>query len=141
MSGEGYQCFTCSSKITTKNSVKTNYSSLSSNINVFFVLRKVLHVPSILLKDQLKESGINPQDWIRLCDQCTHLIKKGRHLHQEITKIEKQFRSVRKQIVENLLGSRLLKEDYDNLKKKAYLDRNSLLFDDKIRLFVKTCKN
>lgn len=148
MTQENFLCLFCWSEVTSptenvysSNSfLNTDSSLLSKNLEVIFILRNLLEVPSLHLENQLIDCSSDPCDWIKLCDQCTQLTRKARELDQKIKKIEKQLRCVRKQVVEKIRSYNCSQEDYDDLKQKAYLGRNSLTFEEKIRSFVKTCK-
>lgn len=126
MAEKRYQCFVCCGITTRKNSkdnsVKSDTSLLSKNLDVIFFLKKLLKVPTTLLVNQLKECGQDPEDWLKLCDHCNHLTKRAKELDMEIRKIEKEFSCVQKHVVEKFINSRcaqkgrILKKFHENVK-------------------------
>ncbi len=111
---------------------------LSSNLEVIFILRKLLEVPGVHLENHLKECGTDPEDWIRLCDKCTELTRNARKLDAEIKKLEKQLRCVRNEVVDKMISSRYSQKDND-VNQTAYLG-NSSTFRENIRSFLKNRK-
>lgn len=108
---------------------------LENNLDITFLLRKMLQVPCIQLECQLMESGDNPESWISLCDHCTKLIKNARELDEKIRGIREEFRLIQLNVIRKIsAGScEATTEDHDNYQRNSDFERT-------IRSFVKECK-
>lgn len=92
-------CLICCSNVdTNKNHESSKTELISKNVQVIFLLRNLLQVPSFQLERNLKEYG-NPETWICLCEQCTRLITQALDLHFQVIKITKKLKSLKKLIV------------------------------------------
>lgn len=138
MEGEDSFCFICCGAAISKVDEKNNCweksdrsaSRMEDNLEAIFILKNLLKVPSILLERQLRESGDNPEDWIRLCDQCTHLTGKARKLEREIKKFERHLKLIEKEVLEKISLT-----DDDEQEGDSNGEVHS--FPRKIRLFIK----
>lgn len=103
-------CFICGSKECLPNENNNfcsdtentdNYSSaISQQLNVIFILKHLLQVPSSSLQTYLVKLG-NPTKWqINLCSHCTQLINQAKDLHFLILKISSKLKNVQKEIVD-----------------------------------------
>jgi len=83
-------CVVCCSKLKSDN---INSQVLSGNLNVFYLLRKVLQVPDNELKKNLISCG-NPAEWIRLCAKCGELTRQAEELYRNLRTIERELNCV-----------------------------------------------
>lgn len=83
-----------------------NTNRIVTNLNVFFLLKTLLQVPNNQLETNFKDVG-NPEDWVRLCNQCSHLTEQANKLYCKIVKAEIELKSVRKLIVEKIKSSHI----------------------------------
>jgi len=83
-------CLVCCSDIKSDNN---NRQLLSSNLNVFYLLRKVFKVTGIQLKNSLINCG-NPAEWIQLCDKCSELTRQAEDLFGKLKCIERELNSI-----------------------------------------------
>ncbi len=137
MNQDNLSCFLCCTSFSQKELHRT---TVTYNLDVVFLLRNLLHVPSIHLESQLKESGHNPEDWISLCDQCTQLIKNARELDKELQKIQMQLRSIQKQVLEKIRACGEQGTTVDKQEDKETCRKNSTLFGERTKSFVRNCK-
>lgn len=80
-------CFVCCSRVQVSRArVNCKNKLLNNNLRAVFLLRNLMQVPRCQLEENLKKCG-NPENWVRLCEQCTQLTSEAMELHQKIVKI------------------------------------------------------
>lgn len=89
---------------------KTAESSLiSKHLQVIFLLRNILEVPSSKLVIFLK-SHPNLESWLSVCDKCTQMVNHCKSTYQSILEAQNKFRTVKQEIVQLLKNSALIKQ-------------------------------
>lgn len=115
---------------------------IDKNLGIIFLLRKLLIVPDIMLKRNLKECG-NPEEWgINLCFECILLIRQARDLHGLILKIGRKLKDVQKLIVDKSKQSMLASSPIKNKQlgnSKGNNEKKNEIWR-RTREFVKNCK-
>lgn len=128
-------CLACGSKVHEKENENTQ--RLSKNLSVIFLMRNLLQVPERQVEGNFREYG-NPENWIRLCDQCIELTRKAEDLYCKIVKIEKELRNVRKLIVNKIRSDAEDDSDIDMITTGENRERKEIW--RKTRAFVTNCK-
>lgn len=108
---------------------------LERNLDVVFLLRNLMKVPSNHLERDLKEFGDNPEDWLSLCDKCTKFTRQARRLHQRIIETEKELKCIQKIIISQTRSSSKRSSVNDNL----HLHYPNHEIWSRTRCFVKNC--
>ncbi len=138
-------CLVCFSKVDRSKVPKQN-SLLSNNLNVIFILRNLLQVPSEILIDNFKKCG-SPAYWISLCENCSQLTGQAMEHHLQILELVNQLRSILKLFTDKMnessvLLDRTLSSFQDNLRddKKKSMQEKRLHILKRTREFVTNCK-
>lgn len=76
-----------------------NSPSVSKQLFVIFILRKVLKVPTNQLESYLRSYG-NPENWIRLCLPCTLLADQAKTLYELQQNVTRKFEKAAQCIVD-----------------------------------------
>ncbi|XP_021963673.2 UBX domain-containing protein 6 [Folsomia candida] len=83
----------------------------NEELNLMFILKKVLNVPSELIARNLIKHG-SPSEWgISVCGSCklTYL-ERAKILHDEATSVEMGFKTLRNQVAEHISNSKINEE-------------------------------
>lgn len=72
-----------------------------ANLDVVFVLRKMLNVPSLKLQDYLENFGC-PDKWVKYCRKCLCLVDKALRIQKEISKLENKLRECQAKMKEEI---------------------------------------
>ncbi len=138
-------CLVCFSKVDRSKLPKQN-SLLSSSLNVIFLLRNLLQVPSEILIGNFKKCG-SPAYWISLCEKCSELSSQAMEHHLQILKLVNQLRSLLKLFTDKMnqssvLLDRTLSSYQDDLKddKMKSMEERRLSILKRTREFVTNCK-
>lgn len=93
-------CVVCCSKVKSLTLTGDDLDELDKNLDVIFLLKNLMQVPDILIKNNLKECG-NPQDWgISLCEPCRKLNGEARCLHLEILNLGRKLEAIQKLVLD-----------------------------------------
>ncbi len=135
-------CLVCFSKVD-RSKLPKQRSLLSSNLNVIFLLRKVLQVPSELLIGNFKKCG-SPAYWISLCENCSQLTGQAMEHHLQILNLVNQLRSILKLITDKIRYSSVLSTEtfisYHAQDEKGSMQEKRLDILKRTREFVTNCE-
>lgn len=92
-----------------------NNTDISQQLNVIFLLKKLLQVPTVNLEKYLVKFG-SPTNWqVSLCEQCTQLVNQAKDLHLLILENTAKLKRVQKVIVDKVKFQNNPSPSADNL--------------------------
>lgn len=115
--------------------VQDHITSVSRQLHVIFILRKLFQVPLKNLEEYLSTVG-NPDEWIWLCPNCTEDTENAKQIYSELLQVSRKFRSFRTELIETVKITYKSRRKTNEADKKAREEKDKNKITDEIRCAI-----